>query len=59
MEAHVVHVDDADSSYTVAVNGHKLQFGGRDGDGYCYSHQTFECVDNLTDAEAAAIDNAA
>ena len=58
MEAHVVHVNDADSSYTVAVNGHKLQFGGRDGDGYCYGHQSFDCQDNLTAEEIAALDAA-
>lgn len=39
----------------IKVNGHMIQFGGADGDGYCYAHQSFDCLDNLTTAEWSAI----
>lgn len=39
------------------VNGHRFEFGGP-GDGYCYEHQSFDCLDNLTDEEKKAIDEA-
>lgn len=39
------------------VNGHRIEFGGQ-GDGYCYAHQSFDCLDNLSDQEKAAIDDA-
>jgi hypothetical protein len=38
--------------------GHKLQFGGMDGDGFCYSHQSFDCLGSLTAEEQAAVDAA-
>lgn len=39
------------------INDHKFEFGGP-GDGYCYSHQSFDCLNNLTEEEKDAIDNA-
>jgi hypothetical protein len=56
MEAKVVSESDQGEYELVEVNGHKLQFGGRDGDGYCYGHQSFDCQDNLTTEEIAALD---
>lgn len=39
------------------VNGHKFEFGGP-GDGFCYAHQSFNCLDNLTNEEKKALDDA-
>lgn len=36
------------------VNGHEIQDGGV-GDGYCYGHQSFDCVEKLTVEERAAM----
>lgn len=48
-----------DDLYEVRTStGHHIQFGGRDGDGFCYSHQSFDCVSNLTPDENKAIDRA-
>lgn len=33
------------------VGDHKIQLGGNDGDGFCYTHQSFKCLENLTDEE--------
>ena len=41
----------------ITVNGHRLQYGG-EGDGYCYEHQTFECIERLTEEEREAVRNA-
>ncbi len=37
----------------IEVGTHSIQFGGADGDGYCYKHQSFDCV--LTDEEKLAL----
>ena len=50
--------DDSDLIEVAVSTGHKFQFGGRDGDGFCYSHQSFDCVNNLTPDENKAIDRA-
>ena len=39
------------------VNGHEFEFGGQ-GDGYCYSHQSFNCLENLSPEERKAIQEA-
>jgi hypothetical protein len=37
--------NDEDGSCTTAYpGGHLMQSGGRDGDGYCYGHQSFDCL---------------
>ena len=36
---------------TMVVDDHRIQLGGSEGDGYCYSHQSFDCFENLTDAD--------
>jgi hypothetical protein len=53
--AEVVSVDEVDGRETIAVGDHRIQYGGGDGDGYCYGHQSFSCVDHLTPAEQKAI----
>lgn len=50
----VSSINDISACY---VNGHHFEFGGP-GDGYCYAHQSFNCLSNLTDEEKEAIDNA-
>jgi len=36
--------------------GHEIQFGyGTGGDGFCYPHQSFSCIDHLTEAEKLAV----
>jgi len=39
----------------VEINGHKIQFGGRDGDAYCFAHESFDCAETLTEDEDKAI----
>ena len=41
----------------VGVNDHEIQFGGPDGDGFCYSHQSFDCLPLLSNKERMAIDD--
>jgi hypothetical protein len=38
----------------VEMGDHYFEFGGM-GDGYCYRHQTFKCLDNLTPSEWQAL----
>ena len=60
MKAQVVYTDPCDGAQTIDVNGHRIQFGhGSGGDGYCYVHQSFRCIDRLTSAERKAIRDAA
>lgn len=44
----VTHYDPIDDAMTVRIGTHELQIGGRDGDGFCYGHQSFDCIDDLT-----------
>ena len=59
MEAKVVDTY-ADGAEIIEVNGHKIQFGYGNvgGDGYCYTHCSFDCVNNLTEDEREAIKKA-
>lgn len=57
MRAKLVYYDPVYNVEQVKVNGHNLQFGGQ-GDGYCYEHQSFECLEKITPEEQAAIDSA-
>lgn len=55
LKAEVVHTC-ADGAQVIKINDHKIQLGyGSGGDGYCYSHDSFDCIDNLTDEEKVAI----
>lgn len=49
------HDEIYDSTVVATSTGHELQYGGREGDGYCYGHQSFDCLDHLTPDEQAAI----
>lgn len=56
-EAVVVHEDVMGCSELIEVAGHRIQLGGAEGDGYCYVHADFDCVDALTEAEYEALRN--
>lgn len=51
--------DERYGSEIVALStGHRIQFGGVNGDGYCYARggtHGFECLDNLTADERRAL----
>lgn len=32
----------------ISINTHQFQLGGGDGDGYCYAHQSFDCLESLS-----------
>lgn len=56
MEAKIVYVDRIDGAELIEVGTHKIQYGyGSGGDGFCYNHQSFDCIDNLTDEEQEAV----
>jgi hypothetical protein len=57
MKAKVVYYDPISDVEQIEVNSHNIQFGGA-GDGYCYTHQSFTCCDNLSEKEWNAIENA-
>lgn len=43
----------ADGIEWLRTDGHQIQFGGANGDGYCYAHQSFDCLDQLQRAAEA------
>jgi hypothetical protein len=55
MKAIVTYVDEMYGPEMIRVNGHHIQYGGAAGDGFCYEHQSFDCVENLTDEERQAV----
>jgi len=56
IRAKVTYIHPVDGSETIECNGHSIQYGhGSGGDGYCYSHQSFDCIENLTKEEQEAI----
>lgn len=57
MKAEVVYTNLIDGSEQIKVGKHELQCGGQ-GDGYCYSHQSFDCFDKLTRRERKALHSA-
>lgn len=57
MKATIRVVSETQDISECVVNGHKFEFGGT-GDGYCYAHQSFECLENLSKTERAAIQEA-
>lgn len=57
MRAKLVYYDPIHNVEQIKVNGHNIQFGGN-GDGYCYAHQSFDCLERITPEEQAAIDAA-
>lgn len=57
--ATVTSVDDVNGTEMVKTStGHHLQYGGPAGDGYCYGHQSFDCLARLTREERDAINAA-
>lgn len=38
----------------IVIGEHKFQFGGQ-GDGFCYKHSSFKCIENLTEEDKQAI----
>ena len=58
MKAKVVYTYP-DGAEVIEVNGHKIQFGyGNGGDGFCYTHMSFNCVEKLTNEEKEAVKRA-
>jgi hypothetical protein len=54
-EARITFEDPSTGLVQVEVGGHEIQFGGSDGDGYCYAHQSFDCLDHLEPSETEAV----
>lgn len=54
MEATVTYYDPINDVQGIEVGTHYFEFGGQ-GDGYCYKHQSFDCLDNLSDEEREAL----
>ena len=54
----VIHCGNPEDGNVLEVNDHRIQQGGRGGDGYCKSHDSFDCIDNLSDEEKKATRNA-
>lgn len=49
----------ADGAEVLKIGDHEIQFGyGTGGDGFCYTHQSFDCIENLTEEEKKAMENA-
>ncbi len=55
--ARVVYTSEIDGSEEVELGAHRFQFGGV-GDGFCYGHQSFDCLDALTAEERTALQEA-
>lgn len=54
MKAERVFFDVWNDVEEIRLGDHLLQYGGM-GDGYCYGHQSFDCMDELTDEERTAL----
>jgi hypothetical protein len=39
---------------TIKLDGHHFEFGGQ-GDGFCYAHQSFMCVEKLSESQKTRI----
>ncbi len=57
MQATVVYYDAINDVELIECNGHRIQFGGQGG-GYCFGHQSFDCLTNLSLEEITAFYNA-
>lgn len=57
MEATIKVVSSINDISECCVNGHCFEFGGP-GDGFCYEHQSFDCLENLSPEEREAVDRA-
>jgi hypothetical protein len=54
MKAERVFYDAWNDVEEIRLGDHLIQFGGM-GDGYCYGHQDFDCLENMTDEELKAL----
>lgn len=54
LKAEVTYIDGVDGHELIRLDMHSLQFGGI-GDGYCYGHQSFECMTTLSAEQWEAI----
>lgn len=54
MKAKVVYFNVFDDVEQIELGEHLLQFGGV-GDAYCYGHNSFDCLDALTNDEREAL----
>lgn len=52
--ATVEYSDNLQGEEVIAFRDHRFQIGGQ-GDGYCYGHQSFECLDQLSTIERRVI----
>lgn len=52
-----VAYEDNNGVTEIIYGEHYFGFGGQ-GDGYCYGHQTFDCVENLTEKDKEIISSA-
>mgnify|MGYP001044144258 CR=1 FL=1 len=55
--ARVIWTDDVNNVEQVAVGTHVFGFGGP-AEGFCYLHQSFRCLGQLTPAERVALHTA-
>jgi len=56
MKAKVVYTAQ-DTSEIIEIGDHRILCGGP-GDGFCSTHQSFKCIENLTEEEQFAFLNA-
>lgn len=52
--AYIKYTNPVDGAEQIVVDTHELQCGGQ-GDGYCYPHDSFDCIDNLTQDQRIAL----
>jgi len=57
MKAEISYYDGMNDITEVKLGDHHFGFGGM-GDGYCYGHQSFDCLDNLSEEELKAVQEA-
>lgn len=54
VDSYIKYTNPIDGAEQIVVGDHDLQCGGP-GDGYCYEHGSFDCMDNLTQDERIAL----
>jgi hypothetical protein len=53
MKAKLIYNNDMNCEQLIEVGTHQIQYGGSCGDGFCYKHQSFDCI--LTGEEKQAV----
>lgn len=51
-------VDEAYGTEMLSIDGHYIQCGGANGDGYCYAHESFSCIASFTDEQRDRVQTA-